>query len=377
MNRLTDEQIRELYRDPRTGLQGDIANFAKRHGIPYSRARKALASEDSYNLNVEIDRRFPRRSHYVSYPNHIWEADLVVFDAPEYLEANNGYQYVLVCIDQFSRAVWAKPLKTKRPAEVVKAFEAILEEAEVSPTILRTDRGGEFMAGFETFLKERRIKRWLTNNNIKCSQAERFNRTLRGRVSRLWNVLRSRNWVDRLEDIIFGYNTTPHRSLRIGYGQYLTPGEAQLPENRDAVYNALYAHLKEPENLDDHKYNIGDHVRIPYEKTDIFTRTHHTRISIAVYKIKRLLRTDPPTYELEDLGNPPKVLRRKFYEPELVKIAPPEWFDIESIKEREFRGRGRNRKEWLYVKYLGYPDNKRFNEWIPAEKLKDYRTNLK
>ncbi len=37
-------------------------------------------------------------------------------------EKNDGFRLALICIDIFSRYVYAEPLKTKEPAEVAAAF---------------------------------------------------------------------------------------------------------------------------------------------------------------------------------------------------------------------------------------------------------------
>ena len=45
-----------------------------------------------------------------------------------YAGENDGYKYLLVVIDIFSRYGWVQPLKDKSSNEVIKAFDKILTE---------------------------------------------------------------------------------------------------------------------------------------------------------------------------------------------------------------------------------------------------------
>jgi len=58
-----------------------------------------------------------------------------------------------------------------------------------------------------------------------------------------------------------------------------------------------------------------------------------------------------------------------YYEEQLTKCPSPEnkekFFEIEKVIKTKFI----NKKKWLYVKYLYYPN--KFNQWIPESNLKD------
>ena len=55
-----------------------------------------------------------------------FDADLVSFIS--YADENDGYKYLLVVIDIFSRCAWVQPLKDKGSNEVINAFDKILQE---------------------------------------------------------------------------------------------------------------------------------------------------------------------------------------------------------------------------------------------------------
>jgi hypothetical protein len=64
---------------------------------------------------------FSRRRVIVKSLNDLFQADLV--EMIPYLSENNGFKYILVVINCFSKFVWALPLKTKTGYEVVENIE--------------------------------------------------------------------------------------------------------------------------------------------------------------------------------------------------------------------------------------------------------------
>ena len=88
--------------------------------------RKWLNAQESYSVHKPIVRKFKRRRVYVESINEQFEADLMVLT--DFASENDGYKYVLTCIDVFSKYAWALPLKSKRPLEVETALQSIFRE---------------------------------------------------------------------------------------------------------------------------------------------------------------------------------------------------------------------------------------------------------
>ena len=59
-----------------------------------------------------------------------------------YSKENDDYEYILTCIDAFSKYAWAIPLKNKNSESVKDAFEKIFKERK--PKKIQTDLGKEF-----------------------------------------------------------------------------------------------------------------------------------------------------------------------------------------------------------------------------------------
>jgi hypothetical protein len=61
-------------------------------------------------------------------------------DMTKFAKYNNGYNFILVVIDIFSKYVWLRPLKDGKGESVSRALENVLVEGR-SPIRIRTDKG--------------------------------------------------------------------------------------------------------------------------------------------------------------------------------------------------------------------------------------------
>ena len=135
-------------------------------------------------------------------------------------------KYLLMVIDVFSKYGWIKPLKDKKTESVSLAFDEIFKKSKRKPTMLWTDKGSEFISKhFKEFLKKNKIKLYHTENEEKSSIVERWNKTMK---NRMWKMFSANNntvyWV-KLEELVDDYNNIKHSSLK------MTPIEASKKEN--------------------------------------------------------------------------------------------------------------------------------------------------
>jgi len=140
-----------------------------------------LSAQDAYTLLRATRVHFPRRRTYAKGINDLFQADLV--DLSSLSTYNDGFRYILTCIDVFSKYAWCLPLKTKSGREVTAAFERIL--ADRTCTMVQADKGTEYLnSQFQSLLNRRGIKFYTSENeDIKAAVAVRFNRTIK---SKMW-----------------------------------------------------------------------------------------------------------------------------------------------------------------------------------------------
>ncbi len=80
-----------------------------------------LASQDAYTLHRTAPVKYKRNRVVVYWKYVQFQADLV--DMSAHLKENDNIQFLLTCIDVFSKYAWARPLKNKTGKEVTKAFD--------------------------------------------------------------------------------------------------------------------------------------------------------------------------------------------------------------------------------------------------------------
>ena len=110
-----------------------------KYDISMHKVRKFLQNQDSYSLHKPVRRRFTRNHVITAGIDDLWMADLI--DMVKYAEYNEGFKYILVVIDTFSKYVWLRPLKQKTGHEVADAFNDIWSNTDRKPKRLITDKG--------------------------------------------------------------------------------------------------------------------------------------------------------------------------------------------------------------------------------------------
>uniref|UniRef100_A0A183CGF5 Integrase catalytic domain-containing protein n=1 Tax=Globodera pallida TaxID=36090 RepID=A0A183CGF5_GLOPA len=100
------------------------------------------------------------------------QADLADFQALS--RKNSGNRYLLLAVDVLSRRMFGVPVKSKKPADMKRAFEELFGQMPKLPDTLYTDRGLEFVAKpLKEFYAEKGIKKFETSSKKKAAVAER------------------------------------------------------------------------------------------------------------------------------------------------------------------------------------------------------------
>ena len=174
--------------------------------------KKFLKSSNPYTLHKPIKRPKQFRKVYTKGIKYLYQMDLIVL--PDMTQDNDGYTYLVVIIDTFSKFGWVFPSKTKSGKEVLDKIKALLLVER--PDKIQTDRGLEFYnSKFKALLSALGIKHYSTNSPLKASIAERFNRTLMTRLERVFTFQGNRRYVEILPQVVKAYNNHPlYGSLR-------------------------------------------------------------------------------------------------------------------------------------------------------------------
>ncbi len=310
--------------------------------------------------------RFPRRSVFSKKTDQIWTADLM--DMQRFASVNRGYKYILVVLDVFSRFAWARALKSKTGKETAAALQDIFKKGRI-PEKLWTDKGKEFWnkkvkyvlygpsfhnASMKSLLSNNNIELYSTFNEPKAMIAERFIRTLRGKIESNYILTNSTVWYSILPQLIHEYNTTKHRSIG------MTPTEACKAENHSIVYRSQLKRSVQDRQHKEPPLDIGEKVRISLHKK-IFEKGATPNWSEEIFEISKVNATTPITYRVKDLAD--EVLEGSFYR-EQLQLTDQEIYRVDRVLRRRKKADGTRE---AYVRWMGYPS--KFNQWIPEDDI--------
>ena len=124
-------------------------------------------------------RNYPTNKILYNHIDDIWSIDLA--DMTDYKISNNkGFRYIFIIIDNFSKYLWAIPLKNTYSQTKTNDFSNILTTSKRKLLQIEPDRGIEFYNGiFQNFLRSKSIHRSSRYTDKGPSIAERFIRTIR------------------------------------------------------------------------------------------------------------------------------------------------------------------------------------------------------
>ena len=305
------------------------------------------AQQLAEELHKPITRKFTTRRVFVKGVDEICAADLV--EMGRFSDWNKGIKYLLMVIDVFSKFGWIEPLQNKKGETVAAAFEKIFKLGR-QPRLLWTDKGKEFYnKNVNQLLPRRNIKLYSTENEEKSSVIERFNRTIKQKMWKMFSANNNTIYVDKIDELLKNYNSSFHRSVQ------MSPIAASDIKYKHQVFANLYSdeiykQVKKP------KFRNGDKVRISKYKRKLFDKGFTPNWTEEIFVINQILHTKPVTYRVVDLQG--ETVTGSFYEPELQNTTQ-EIFRIEKVIRRE-------RKRAL-VKWSDYPDQ--FNSWVPMSEL--------
>ena len=137
------EKIVKFYTDPeQPGSFSGLTGFLKNNKVFKSNlVKNELLKQNSYTLHPPLKKKFPRTKWFSGGIDHIWQVDLV--DLKKFKYENSHFEYILTCIDIFSKKAWVYPIKKKTPLETSKVFEKIFNQGRI-PLNICLDNGNEF-----------------------------------------------------------------------------------------------------------------------------------------------------------------------------------------------------------------------------------------
>lgn len=344
-----------------------IGNVKRFYGNLYSRKdiEATLAHADGYTLHREYKSPAVRNAYFVYSPREQAQLDLI--DMQQLAKHNDGVRFLSVLIDAYTRKLWIKTLKDKTQESSLAAIKEFVEEIKPKIRTMLFDKGTEYTNNMvRTYLKKEDIKVIHPFSEIKAGLVERANRSIQSLIYMYMTEQETFRYVDALDDLVSSYNNRGHRTL-----QYLTPNEAELPENAGKVMCALNTHYSKAINArKEPKLTVGQTVRVAKLK-DKMTRGYQERFNLEHYKIVEVLTRMPvEMYRLRSMDTG-EIIQGGFYKNELQVIDG----DVFKI-ERVLKSRVKSGRQEILVKWKGFSE--KHNSWEPRSNVtKDYEQQNK
>ena len=159
-----------------------------------------------------------------------------------------GLRVLLSFIVIFSKYAWVVPLKDKKGATIVNAFQTILDDSGRKLNKTRVNQGSVFYnRSLRKWLDDSDIGMYSTHNEEKSVAAERFFRMLKSKIYKHVKAVSKNVYFDVLDDIVDKYNNTYHKTIKM--------------KSIDVKYGSYAVHSVDS-NVKDAKFKIDDHVRI-------------------------------------------------------------------------------------------------------------------
>ena len=176
---------------------------------------------------------YPTNKIIYNHIDEIWSIDLV--DTIDYKISNNkGYRYIFIIVDNFSKFLWAIPLKNKYGQTITNEFSNNLTTSKRKPLKIESDRGTEFYNSiFQNFLKTKNIHQYSRYTDKGPSIAERVIKTIRNLLKKPVFEKGNAEWISELHSVVKKYNNTIHHSIK------MKPIDASKKSNEKLVSSNL------------------------------------------------------------------------------------------------------------------------------------------
>lgn len=305
----SDKLRSDFYTPSSTGCFGGVDRLKRlNNDVSTKEITEFLQKQDVYTQTKQIRNKFVRRKVMVPCKNYLWQIDLVILTKLK--RFNNGFAYILNCVDAFSRFAFSIPVKKKTSDEICEAFKKILQMGYGSCKYVECDSGTEFKnRSFQQLLDKNNIKIYFNFSDKGACIVERFNRTLMTRLYKYMSKNKTKKYVDILQAVVDSYNNSVHRTIKCAPANVDAFNEADVWRT---INKELFIRRKEKP-----VYKIGDYARLKQSK-GTFTKGYEQNFSNNCYRISEIVNSIPITYKISD--NDGNVLG-SFYKYELSKVS--------------------------------------------------------
>ena len=277
---------------------------------------------------------------------------------------NDGVNFLLICIDAFSRFLWVVPIKNKTNKMVMLGLKLIFDKGR-KPDKLRSDRGLEF-TGVQTqrYLKSVGVQHFVSTSDSKACFAERVIKSVKSLMYRYFQQNQTYRYLEVLQDLVTNYNTRPHSALP----NSMSPSDVTT-KNEPILWKKMYIDTAPVPSgrKKKFKFEIEDLVRLSHLKR-VFQRDYQEKWTPEIFIIThRKIREGIPVYKVMDFMKDP--IDGYWYGSDLQKVRKnkAEIYKVEKVIRTR---KAKNGQRELLIKWAGWPE--KFNSWVSETSLENF-----
>ena len=153
-----EQIIKNAYYNPKTGFQSSAKLYKKLKikypEITHSKLSDVINAQQTHQIHTIS--KLTTEHYNQTKALGFGEIQMDLLDLSVYKSQNNGYRYILMAVDIYSRKLFTRPLKTKNARETLNATIEIKKEMEpIKIESIVLDKGKEYNNSlFKTHFKE-------------------------------------------------------------------------------------------------------------------------------------------------------------------------------------------------------------------------------
>lgn len=272
-----NQQLLELYEE--NGFPGvsKLYSIVKQNNL-----KIPLKTVAEFVLNNEVSQLHKRTTkavigRYITTTGPHTEYQMDLLDMQKFSRNNGGNNWILICVDIFTRRAEAVPLRTKKADDALTGIQQIFSKLG-KPQIISSDNGSEFKGAVGKWLKKEQILH-KTNEVLDhkvLGIIDRFSQTIKNMLYKYFTRSQSTEWLQILPKYIKAYNSSVHSTLGI------SPNQAEkYPTD---TMNIHFQRMVANSAAEISKVKVGDWVRVKkYKQT--FDKGYTIKYSLDVHEV--------------------------------------------------------------------------------------------
>ena len=288
MAKTNKEFLKDLYYNKRVvfGIQKlydyIVENHIDRH-VTKKEIREFLNSQEVNQIHQKRKQKKDTKSIIGAFsnPNVALQIDLIE------LPVDKDFKFALVCVDIFSRYMFADKVKNKEKNTILKKLKSILNTEEGKGyKILSSDNGLEFQFSKKD-LDDLNIKNHIKGAAFRPqsqSIVERANGTLKNMIKKNMSVNENKRWINILENSVDLYNETLHKNLLNYTPDDIHFGDEEILKDIRENNEKL---VSKKQNDDAQIYKVNDKVRIMIENKKSKTDPNYSRDLFKIIDVRK------------------------------------------------------------------------------------------